>query len=112
MSSTSLPSYVGDIPPYSAYPQPFEQRLALNQLRFRPSGNFIKQSGGISLRLIEQDNNVDIPVYGCGDSVEGTVNISKPESITSVEVKVRLDHSELFPLLPFSFFLRFRAAFV
>ncbi|KAI0917450.1 hypothetical protein AcW1_007354 [Taiwanofungus camphoratus] len=94
MSTTSLPSYVpppfSRTPTYTAEPQAYEQRLALNLLRQRPSGDFVKQSktGGVSLRLIEQEDHVNLPVYGCGDSVEGTVDLAKPDNAASVEVKL------------------------
>ncbi|GBE85295.1 hypothetical protein BKA93DRAFT_789659 [Sparassis latifolia] len=94
MSTTSLPSYIpptfGRSPSYTAEPQAHEQRLALNGVRQRPSGDFIKysRSGGFSLRLIEQPGGVILPVYGCGEAVEGTVELVKPESVASVEVKI------------------------
>lgn len=77
-------------PTYSAEPQAYEQRLALNRLRQRPSTDFVKQSrsGGVSLRLVEQDDNITLPVYGCGDSVEGSIIVAKPDGVTSVEVKI------------------------
>ncbi|OCH92618.1 hypothetical protein OBBRIDRAFT_865684 [Obba rivulosa] len=94
MSTTSLPSYVSPsltrIPSYSAEPHAFEQRLALSGLRQRPTGDFVKQSksGGVRLRLTEQEDNVSLPVYGNGAAVEGTVNLAKPENVTSVEVQI------------------------
>ncbi|KDR82877.1 hypothetical protein GALMADRAFT_238510 [Galerina marginata CBS 339.88] len=95
MSTVSLPSYIApslnQIPSYSAEPHSYEQRLALgDRLRARPSGNFIKQSkgGGIRLRLSAQENNVALPIYGSTDVVEGTVELSRPEAVTSVEVQI------------------------
>ncbi|KAF9806952.1 hypothetical protein IEO21_08442 [Rhodonia placenta] len=94
MSTSSLPGYrppsVNPTPTYSAEPQAYEQRLALNRLRQRPSTDFVKQSrsGGVSLRLVEQDDNITLPVYGCGDSVEGSIVVAKPDGVTSVEVKI------------------------
>lgn len=99
MSAASLPSYVAPhfsrSPSYTAEPQLHEQRLAVaNGVRPRPSGHFIKESksGGARLRLTSQENHVTLPVYGSNGSVEGTVEVSKPEGITSVEVKVILDN--------------------
>ncbi|PBK75134.1 hypothetical protein ARMSODRAFT_951210 [Armillaria solidipes] len=95
MSAASLPSYVAPhfsrSPSYTAEPQLHEQRLAVaNGVRPRPSGHFVKESksGGARLRLTSQENHVTLPVYGSNGSVEGTVEVSKPEGITSVEVKV------------------------
>ncbi|KAI0354874.1 hypothetical protein OH77DRAFT_367419 [Trametes cingulata] len=93
MSTTSLPAYVASfarIPSYSAEPQEFEQRLALNRPSRRPAGDFVKQSrsGNVSLRLFAQDDNVSLPVYGCGAAVEGAVNLSKTDGVTCVEVKI------------------------
>ena len=97
MSAPGLPAYRPTTlarspasPVYTPEPQAYEQRLALNRIRERPSTEFVKQSktGGISLRLSEQADNASLPVYGCGDSVEGTIELAKPESATSVDVRV------------------------
>ncbi|KAH7927817.1 hypothetical protein BV22DRAFT_1060350 [Leucogyrophana mollusca] len=97
MSTASLPGYPAPspqlhTPSYTASPQPHEYRLAMNG-RLRPNrspGEFIKQgkNGGVSLRLVGQDDHASLPVYGYGAAVKGTVEISKPEGITSVEVKI------------------------
>lgn len=95
MSTASLPSYVAPsfdrTPSYSAEPHEYEQRIALaDRLRPRPSGNFVKESknGGVKLRLSAQEDNLALPVYGSGGRVEGTVELTKPSSVGSVEVKV------------------------
>lgn len=94
MSTTSLPSYVAPsftrIPSYTAEPQAYEQRLALNRLQPRPTGDFVKSSknGGVSLRLSAQESNASLPIYGCGSAIEGTVALTKPEGISLVEVKI------------------------
>lgn len=93
MSTSSLPSYTTvnpHIPYYTAEPQEYERRLAVNRLRPRPAGEYVKQSrgGGISLRLVAQDSNASLPVYGCGSSVVGTVEIPRSDGVTAVEVKV------------------------
>ncbi|KAI0712058.1 hypothetical protein C8Q76DRAFT_476567 [Earliella scabrosa] len=95
MSTTSLPSYVAPptflrtrAPSYSAEPQAFEQRLALNRPDRRPSGNFVKQSKSVSLRLFAQENNVSLPVYGCGAAVEGEVGLQKTDGVIAVDVKI------------------------
>lgn len=96
MSTTSLPGYLfptySRTPSYTAEPQAYEQRLALNRVQARPSGDFVKssKSGGISLRLTSQDRNAELPIYGCSSSVEGVVHLSKPDGVTAVELKVYL----------------------
>lgn len=97
MSTASLPPYVAPpdfvrTPSYTVEPRDYEQRLALgHDTRYRPSGHFIKESKGRVARLClsAQEDNAALPVYGSSSSVEGTVEISKPEGIQSVEVKVR-----------------------
>ena len=99
MSTTSLPSYARNslsrIPSYSAEPQAYEQRLAWSGRNpvLRPSAEFVKQSrsGGISLRLKDQEANVNLPVYGCGALITGTVDLAKADGIAAVEVKVGSD---------------------
>ncbi|KAH9847954.1 hypothetical protein C2E23DRAFT_846414 [Lenzites betulinus] len=93
MSTTSLPSYAPSfsrIPSYSAEPQEYEQRLALNRPAHRPAGDFVKQSkgGNVSLRLFAQEDNVSLPVYACGAAVEGAVDLLKTDGVTAVEVKI------------------------
>lgn len=95
MSTASLPSYAEPIlnrtPSYSLEPHFHEQRIALvERLRPRPSGDFIKESkgGGVRLRLTAQEDDVELPVYGATDHVAGAVEFTKPEGVTSVEVKI------------------------
>ncbi|CAL1712360.1 unnamed protein product [Somion occarium] len=94
MSTSSLPSYRAldhsRIPTYSAEPSAYERRLAVNRSRLRPSGEFVKQSkgGGVSIRLTAQENNVSLPVYGCGSSIEGTVELPRTDGVAAVEVKI------------------------
>lgn len=76
---------------YSAEPHQYEQRIALaDRLRPRPSGNFVKKSknGDARLRLNAQEDGVALPTYGSQGCVEGTVELSKTDGVTSVEVKV------------------------
>lgn len=51
---------------------------------------FVKQTrnGGISLHLLSPEGNASLPTYGHSGTVEGTVIISRPEDIISVDVKV------------------------
>jgi hypothetical protein len=97
MSLPSLPSYAevpliprteNEAPAYT--PPMHEQPLRHNgPLRNRPSGEFVKQTknGAFSLRLVYQHND-RLPTYGLAGAVEGIVTVSKPEGITSVDVKV------------------------
>ena len=97
MSTASLPTYVAPslafsrTPSYTAEPQAFEQRLAWNVLQPRPNGSITKQSrsGGVSLRFLGQESNASEPVYGFGGTIEGSVEVAKPEGVHAVEVKVR-----------------------
>ncbi|KAJ6538545.1 hypothetical protein DFH09DRAFT_1177180 [Mycena vulgaris] len=97
MSTASLPSYIAPLPTfsrtpsYSAEPGLYEQRLALNaRLLPQPTGNFVKssKSGDAKLRLTAQHDKIDLPVYGTGGVVEGTVELAKTDNISTVEVKV------------------------
>ncbi|GLB38635.1 hypothetical protein LshimejAT787_0505000 [Lyophyllum shimeji] len=95
MSTSSLPSYVApsfsQTPSYSAEPHQHEQRIALaDRSRPRPTGDFVKKStnGDARLRLTAQENNIELPTYGAQSCVEGVVELSKVEHITSVEVKI------------------------
>lgn len=100
MSTASLPSYPVPLSPsesfsrtpsYSAEPGLYEQRLGLNT-RLLPhyTGTFVKssKSGDAKLRLTAQQDGVDLPVYGLGSVVEGTVELTKTDNISTVEVKV------------------------
>lgn len=97
-------------PTYTAAPQAHEYRIAYNA-RLNPNRSpleFVKQAknGGVSLRLSGQDDQVTLPVYGYGASVEGTLDVHKRDGITSVEIQVsgllarRIGvYSDTFPLL-------------
>ncbi|KAJ7368594.1 hypothetical protein DFH08DRAFT_831772 [Mycena albidolilacea] len=107
MSTAHLPSYAAPLQPsfsrtpsYSAEPGIYEQRLALNARSLpQATGNFTKssRSGNAKLRLIAQENNIDLPVYGSGGIVEGTVELTKTENISTVELRVegRLELKEI-----------------
>lgn len=95
MSTTSLPAYVATsdnrAPTYSYEPAAHEQRLALAEhARVRPSGSFVKQSksGHISLRLTGQEEDVTVPVYVSNSIIEGSVELSRTEGITRIELKI------------------------
>jgi hypothetical protein len=42
----------------------------------------------VILRLNAQEDSVEVPVYGLGGRVTGTVELSKTKAVQSVEVKV------------------------
>ncbi|KAF8895631.1 hypothetical protein BD779DRAFT_1619326 [Infundibulicybe gibba] len=95
MSTASLPSYIAPsfthTPLYSLEPHEHEQRIALGErLRPRPAGHFVKatKSGDLTLTLNAQEDNAALPVYGTGSSVEGKVELAKPEGVGSVEVTI------------------------
>jgi hypothetical protein len=97
MSTASPPSYIPGsdtfhrTPSYSAEPRFYEQRLALNARSLpQHTGNFVKTSkgGGTQLRLSKQQDSIDLPVYGSGGLVEGTIELSKTDGISTVQVKV------------------------
>ncbi|KAJ7180372.1 hypothetical protein C8R43DRAFT_399218 [Mycena crocata] len=98
MSTASLPHYAVQLQPsfsrtpsYSAEPGLYEQRLALNARSLpQHTGNFVKssKSGDAKLRLTAQEDNINLPVYGSGGVVEGTVELAKTDNISTVEVKV------------------------
>ncbi|KAJ7283964.1 hypothetical protein C8J57DRAFT_1171957 [Mycena rebaudengoi] len=106
MSTASPPSYIPGsdtfhrTPSYSAEPRFYEQRLALNARSLpQHTGNFVKTSkgGGTQLRLSKQQDSIDLPVYGSGGLVEGTIELSKTDGISTVQVKVegRLELKEI-----------------
>ncbi|KAJ8518399.1 hypothetical protein ONZ45_g4526 [Pleurotus djamor] len=98
MSYTSLPSYVapsivgGRIPTYTAEPPSNELRLAIAAVAPpRPSGTYVKQTknGNLKLQLNDQEEGVEIPLYGTSSLIEGEVQLSgKADNVNSVEVKV------------------------
>ncbi|KAF5344893.1 hypothetical protein D9758_011590 [Tetrapyrgos nigripes] len=73
-----------------AQPRENERRLALSdKLRSRPTGTWVKvaKNGEFRLKLNSQNDSA-LPVYGLGSPVDGAVEVSKSESVLSVEVKV------------------------
>jgi len=95
MSTSSLPSYLTPLlnrtPSYATENYDHEQHVPLaDRLRPRSLGAFVKQSrgGNAFLRLSAQEDDISLPVYGSGSLVEGTVELTKTEGVTSVEVKV------------------------
>ncbi|EIN12567.1 hypothetical protein PUNSTDRAFT_141238 [Punctularia strigosozonata HHB-11173 SS5] len=96
MSSTSLPKYsvapsFARTPSYRAEPQQDERRIAQATIpRARPATEFSKpsKSGSVTLRLHDQENGAEAPVYGCGAVIEGSIELAKPDNIVDVEIKI------------------------
>ena len=95
MSTISLPSYLAPLlkrtSTNTTERHDHGQRLTLaDRLGTRFSGVFLKQSrgGNVSLRLNAQENETSLPVYGSGSLVDGVVELTKTEGVSSVEVKV------------------------
>lgn len=94
--STAIPSWyceptVNRAPSYSVEPNTYEHRLALNERALpRPTGTFVKSSktGEARLKLTGQDPDAQFPVYGSAGHVTGAIEVSKPEGISHVELKV------------------------
>lgn len=97
MSTSILPSYhpaepLDRTPSYSYEPHDYEQRVALADRPLAPpSGSFVKQSknGNSCLRLLAQENDAVLPIYGASAVVDGFVELSKTEGVSRVEVKVK-----------------------
>lgn len=85
------PAYsIARTPSYSSEPHEHEQRLAMvGRVRSRPIGNVVKssKSGGVRLTLRAQESDATA-VYGRQSNIEGAIELSKPENIKSVEIKV------------------------
>ncbi|KAJ3783550.1 hypothetical protein GGU10DRAFT_50560 [Lentinula aff. detonsa] len=94
MSTSSLPSYylapnLSRTPAYTEEPQEYEQRIALSD-RLRPGhpGIFVKQSKHGEARLTLNAQDGQIPNYGSGGIINGTIDVAKTENVTSIEIKV------------------------
>ncbi|KAJ7282419.1 kinase-like domain-containing protein, partial [Mycena rebaudengoi] len=88
--STTVSSLVST-PSYSAEPRLHEQRLAIYARSLpQATGTFIVTSSNnnAKLRLTAQEDKIELPVYGIGGIVAGTVELTKTENISSVEVTV------------------------
>ncbi|KAJ4482383.1 hypothetical protein J3R30DRAFT_3459026 [Lentinula aciculospora] len=94
MSTASLPSYylaphLSRTPIYTEEPQDYEQRIAVSdRLRPRNSGSFVKQSRNGEARLTLNAQDGQIPRYGSGGVIDGTVDVGKTENVTRIEIKV------------------------
>ncbi|KAJ7268960.1 kinase-like domain-containing protein [Mycena rebaudengoi] len=89
--STTVPSLVST-PSYSAEPELHNQFLAIYARSLpQATGTFIVTSNNnnnVKLRLTAQEDKIELPVYGTGGVVAGTVELTKMENISSVEVTV------------------------
>ncbi|KAJ7820680.1 hypothetical protein B0H13DRAFT_1738381 [Mycena leptocephala] len=88
--STTVPSLVST-PSYSAEPRFHEQCIAIYARSLpQATGTFIATSSNdnTKLRLTAQEDKIELPVYGTGGVVAGTVELTKTGNIDSVEVTV------------------------
>ncbi|TFK70937.1 hypothetical protein BDN72DRAFT_818177 [Pluteus cervinus] len=83
--SPSLPA-----PEYSYEPSSGEQRLdhTPNARRRIPTGTFVRKQGKVTIVLNDQEDNVQIPVYGRHGLISGTILIEEYLSIAEVTLKV------------------------
>ncbi|KAF7987044.1 hypothetical protein HWV62_171 [Athelia sp. TMB] len=109
MSEGSLPSYAEVplilqrvkriTPPYTPPELAANQSLPVRSLahrigartrsRSRPPSEFVKQGKNLVLRLAgAQVPGTELPVYGLGAAVEGKIELTKPEGISSIDVKM------------------------
>ncbi|KAI0354875.1 hypothetical protein OH77DRAFT_1404433 [Trametes cingulata] len=51
-------------------------------------GHYVKHSSRVTLLLSGQEEGVDIPAYGTGDTIEGVFAIARPCGLFALEVKV------------------------
>ncbi|KAF7362598.1 hypothetical protein MVEN_00608600 [Mycena venus] len=92
--STGPPSYgdalqPGSTPSYSAEPGLDEQRLAIHARSLpRATGTFTISSGNgnATLCLTAQEDKIELPVYGTGAVVAGTVELTKTDNISAIEI--------------------------
>ncbi|KAK7028851.1 hypothetical protein VNI00_014864 [Paramarasmius palmivorus] len=86
-----LPSYTVSSPPpcYSSNLACGEQCIQHTpRCGSRPSGTFTKQSGGVTVVLMEQHNDATIPMYGRHGIVHGVVSLDHREIVSDVRVKL------------------------
>ncbi|KAF8518926.1 hypothetical protein BU17DRAFT_90403 [Hysterangium stoloniferum] len=89
--SQVLPAYspVGETPQYTAEPRADEERVQINRRVVREqSGVYVEKNKHLTLALTNQAPNCTEPTYGKGATVQGAINLTKQEGISSVEVKL------------------------
>ncbi|KAJ7923323.1 hypothetical protein B0H13DRAFT_1980393 [Mycena leptocephala] len=82
MATAHLPSYAEPFDSFSRTPSYSAEPGSMNSL------SQILKHGDVKLRLAAQEDKLDLPVYGAGSVVEGIVELTKIDSISSVEIKV------------------------
>ncbi|KZP08690.1 hypothetical protein FIBSPDRAFT_964594 [Athelia psychrophila] len=89
-SRIPIPPYTPPESPKPPLPVSLAHRMASrSRSHSRPPTEFVKQGKNLVLRLAGvQVPGTELPVYGLGAAVEGTLELTKPEGITSIEVKV------------------------
>ncbi|VDB95747.1 unnamed protein product [Peniophora sp. CBMAI 1063] len=90
--SYDSPPQIHRTPSYAREPRAEERRLAqgyINQ-RTERAAEFVKQNktASIVLRLGDQVEGVEIPSYGMRAPIDGVVELSKPDGLAYVSVKV------------------------
>ncbi|KAJ7926869.1 hypothetical protein B0H13DRAFT_1474855, partial [Mycena leptocephala] len=78
-------------PSYSVEPGLDEQWLVIHARSLpQATGTFIVTSsnGNAKMRITAQEDEIDLPVYGTDDVVAGTIEVTKTENISSVDVTV------------------------
>lgn len=81
------------VPGYSSEPRVDEERLEYQQARWqeneiRPTGIFIRQNNGITIILNHQEDKATNPIFRQRSTIEGTLTIDVPESVSDVTLKV------------------------
>lgn len=111
-SRIPIPPYTPPESPKPPLPVSLAHRMASrSRSHSRPPTEFVKQGKNLVLRLAGvQVPGTELPVYGLGAAVEGTLELTKPEGITSIEVKVR-GHHYFFTMIKDSSPYRSRARF-
>lgn len=91
LNETTTVSSLDRTPSYSVEPGLDEQWLVIHARSLpQATGTFIVTSsnGNAKMRITAQEDEIDLPVYGTGDVVAGTIEVTKTENISSVDVTV------------------------
>ncbi len=89
-------------PAYSRIPNDDERRIILRQPPTQPDSSFSKQSksGSLTLTIYGQQPGLSLPVFGRGHDIHARVQLSKCDSVASVDLKVSFLVSLLLQLIP------------
>nr|GAT51816.1 predicted protein [Mycena chlorophos] len=92
MTTVVLPAYTpsGPVPSYSKKPSTDESTIQHTpRTHERPSGTFVKASGGDTVLLAEQDPAAEVPCYGRQGLVTGFVSVADRDLVSEVVLKVK-----------------------